>query len=299
MLITCKKHVSNEKESVSHSPNHQIRMTNKIHPKAYFHWKEPIERLLAALLLIPGLPIIGIIWILVRLCSPGPGIYRQVRVGKNAKVFTMFKLRTMRIDAEQGRAIWSTSNDPRVTRLGRILRKLHLDELPQLFNVVKGEMSLIGPRPERPEIVVGLTEKIPGYLDRLVILPGVTGLAQINLPPDSTLDDVRRKLVLDKEYVEEAGIWLDTRILMSTMVRLLGLPGFLAMHLFRLHRVPPCIAHLIPAESCPKDSTDFVSTSHEIPRSHTSDKSDSTAKNHKQKHHGASKQRRQPTLKPR
>ena len=114
------------------------------------------------------------------------------------------------------------------------LRKLHLDELPQLINVVKKEMSLIGPRPERPEIVAVLAEEIPDYTDRLVVLPGVTGLAQINLPPDSTLDDVRRKLVLDMKYIKQAGPWLDARILMSTFARLLGLPGERAMTLFGL-----------------------------------------------------------------
>jgi hypothetical protein len=118
--------------------------------------------------------------------------------------------------------------------LGHFLRKLHLDELPQLINVVKKEMSLIGPRPERPEIASVLAEDIPGYTDRLIVLPGVTGLAQINLPPDATLDDVQRKIRLDMKYIKLAGPWLDARILMSTLARMLGVPGELAMRLFGL-----------------------------------------------------------------
>ena len=146
----------------------------------------------------------------------------------------MYKIRTMRLDAEaETGPVWAKANDPRITRLGRFLRKLHLDELPQLINVVKKEMSLIGPRPERPEIAAVLAEDIPGYTDRLVVLPGVTGLAQINLPPDSTLDDVRRKLVLDMKYIKQAGPWLDARILMSTFARMVGVPGEWAMTTFR------------------------------------------------------------------
>jgi len=106
---------------------------------------------------------------------------------------------------------------------------------------MKGEMALIGPRPERPEIVAVLADEIPNYTNRLIVLPGVTGLTQINLPPDSTLDDVRRKLVLDMEYIREAGLWLDLRILLSTFVRLLGIPGVRVMSIFRLRRPSPRI----------------------------------------------------------
>jgi lipopolysaccharide/colanic/teichoic acid biosynthesis glycosyltransferase len=177
--------------------------------------------------------------LIVRLNSRGPGIFRQVRVGKRGKAFTMYKLRSMRSDAESATGpAWSpTGGDPRVTRLGFWLRRLHLDELPQLFNVVRGEMSLVGPRPERPEFVEVLAEQLPGYLNRLMVQPGITGLAQINLPPDTDLDSVRRKLVLDCEYVRAAGFWLDVRIVLCTALRMLWIKGPVVTRLMGLERV--------------------------------------------------------------
>lgn len=193
---------------------------------AYFRWKPLFDRCLAAVLLLLCLPILGILVLLVRLTSRGPAIYRQARVGKDGRVFTLYKIRTMRTDAEAGSgAVWSQHNDPRVTSTGRVLRKCHLDEFPQLLNVLKGEMSLVGPRPERPEFVPALSEKISGYRDRLGVLPGITGLAQLNLPPDSDINDVRRKLVLDLEYMEKAGVLLDLRIILCTAAKLLRVPA--------------------------------------------------------------------------
>lgn len=203
----------------------------------YARRKVLLDRLLAMLLLIPGLPIIGLVIVLVRLTSRGPGIYRQVRVGRCGRTFHIYKVRTMYVDAE-GRtgAVWTQDNDPRITPLGRLLRKSHLDELPQLFNVLRGDMSLVGPRPERPEFVGVLAHHIPGYGNRLAALPGITGLAQINLPPDTDLDSVRRKQVLDLEYVRTASLWLDLRLLLCTQLRLLGLKGDVAARLMRLDR---------------------------------------------------------------
>jgi lipopolysaccharide/colanic/teichoic acid biosynthesis glycosyltransferase len=239
LVVDTKQRGGRKRTHAMHPPEGHIRVESNIQQSPYFRSKETIERLLAAVLLIPGIPLIGLLIILVRLQSRGPGLYRQIRLGKNGHVFTMYKIRTMRQDAEaKTGAVWAKTNDSRTTLLGRVLRKLHLDELPQLFNVVKREMALIGPRPERPEIAAMLVESIPHYMDRLVVLPGVTGLAQINLPPDSTLDDVRRKLVVDVDYIKRAGPWLDARIFMSTFVRLLGLPGAAAMTLFGLHRRP-------------------------------------------------------------
>jgi len=221
----------------------------------YLVWKGVIDRFLGAVLLIPGLPLMGILIALVRLASPGPGVYRQVRVGCGGKTYTMFKLRSMRIDAEAGSgAVWAQHGDPRVTRLGYWLRKLHLDELPQLINVIRGEMSLIGPRPERPEFVHLLAREIPGYLSRLDVLPGITGLAQINLPPDRDLDDVRRKLVLDREYIESAGLFLDLRILLCTLLRVIGIRGDIAMHCLRLRRavaIPTALTQMCENELRP------------------------------------------------
>jgi len=124
-----------------------------------------------------------------------------------------------------------------MTRLGYWLRHLHLDELPQLFNVVRGEMSLVGPRPERPEFVAVLADQIPGYLNRIAVQPGITGLAQINLPPDTDLDSVRRKLVLDCEYIRTAGLLLDFRILACTLLRVIGLRGGRGVRFMGLQRI--------------------------------------------------------------
>jgi lipopolysaccharide/colanic/teichoic acid biosynthesis glycosyltransferase len=213
-------------------------LVNEDFPASSYHdRKQWVDRTLALLMLIPGLPMIGILVVLVRLTSAGPGIFRQVRSGKNGRPYTMYKLRSMRCDAEaKSGPAWSQAGDTRVTLVGRILRKLHLDELPQLFNVLKGEMALIGPRPERPEFVDILAEAIPDYTKRLEVLPGITGLAQINLPADTDLDSVRRKLVLDREYVTTATMWLDLRILACTLLRIFGLSGLRAMRATGLER---------------------------------------------------------------
>ncbi len=194
--------------------------------KIYFTLSKRINQLAAFLLLIPGLPIMFFLIILVHITSPGNAIYCQRRVGKDGKVFRLMKIRTMLKDAEAKTGpVWTAKNDPRITRLGRLLRPLHLDELPQLFNVLFGQMALIGPRPERPEFTAILEKKIPGYMFRTSVLPGITGLAQINLPPDSDLDSVRRKLVLDREYIENANLVMDLRIFFCTSMRIVGLPG--------------------------------------------------------------------------
>lgn len=220
----------------------------EVAPSAYFRWKGILDRALAAILLVIGLPIIFLLTLLVRLGSCGPGIYRQTRVGKDGQTFKMYKIRTMTHDAETRTGpVWTHRNDARITPLGRLLRTLHVDELPQLFNVLRGEMSLIGPRPERPEFVHVLAKEIPGYLDRLAVLPGITGLAQINLEPDTDLDSVRRKLVLDLEYIRHAGIVLDLRMLLCTFIRLLGFSGERAMHVMKLHREVPSSGSYVPS----------------------------------------------------
>ena len=216
------------------SPLRQFAPTE---PTAYFRRKIWFDRTVAFLLLIPGLPIIAVLIVLIRLTSRGPGVFRQQRVGERGRLFTMFKLRSMRVDAEhRSGAIWATDDDPRTTWLGKYLRKFHLDELPQLFNVLAGQMSLIGPRPERPEFVSVLTAALPCYTDRLLVPPGVTGLAQINLPPDSDLNSVARKLALDLEYVETGSLWLDLRLLFCTIVRVFKLGGSIWPRLLGVNR---------------------------------------------------------------
>lgn len=172
--------------------------------------------------MILTLPIIGslilIFAALVKLTSKGPAFYTQIRCAKNGKPFKMYKIRSMIVDAEAGKgATWAKGKrDPRVTTIGRIMRRLHIDELPQIYNVWRGEMDVIGPRPERPEFVTKLKEQVPGYEYRMIVPPGMTGYAQLNWKADTGLEDVHRKLILDLEYIETVTFWFDMRILMGT-----------------------------------------------------------------------------------
>jgi lipopolysaccharide/colanic/teichoic acid biosynthesis glycosyltransferase len=187
--------------------------------------KVAVDRVLATALLIGLGPALALILAVVRLTSRGPAIYRQTRLGLGGRPFTLYKVRSMRHDCEKGTGpTWSTGADPRVTPLGRFLRASHLDELPQLWNVLRGEMSLVGPRPERPEFVAQLEKALPDYRRRLLVRPGLTGLAQVQLPPDVDLEDVRRKLDCDLHYVESIGPWLDLRIMLGTALRIVGVP---------------------------------------------------------------------------
>lgn len=179
--------------------------------------KSVLDFSLALFLLIPALPVMAVAIALIRLTSSGAAIYTQTRLGRGRRPYKIIKLRTMYHNCEAKSGIqWSTKGDTRITPLGRILRATHIDELPQLFNVLKGEMSLVGPRPERPEIAARLAEVIPGYYDRTAVKPGVTGLAQILLPPDTDLESVRRKLALDTVYARRQSLWLDARLLFGT-----------------------------------------------------------------------------------
>jgi lipopolysaccharide/colanic/teichoic acid biosynthesis glycosyltransferase len=179
----------------------------------------------ALVLLVLTAPLMLAILVLVRLTSSGPALYSQVRLGKGGRPFRIWKVRTMTHDCERHSGVrWSTRGDPRVTPLGRILRATHLDELPQLWNILRGDMSLIGPRPERPEFATQLEKVIPHYRDRLLVRPGVTGLAQVQLPPDSDVDGVRRKVACDLAYIHHLSFWLDLRITALTVFHVFGLP---------------------------------------------------------------------------
>jgi len=203
----------------------------------YFRFKSYVDRLIALLLLIPCLPITVFLVLLVRLTSKGPGLYAQERLGKDGKPFVMYKIRSMVVDAEQETgAVWASRNDSRVTLIGRFLRKFHLDEFPQLFNVIRGEMALVGPRPERNVFVQILSKEIDGYSHRLSVLPGVTGYAQLNLPPDSEVADVKRKISLDFEYIENASFWFDLVIMLGTLGRFFKFMGMLHLKLLGIYR---------------------------------------------------------------
>lgn len=211
----------------------------EIDAAAYFAGNGWLGRALALALMVCGAPLMLLTMLVVRATSRGPAIYRQTRVGRGGRHFVMYKFRTMRQDAEATTgAVWTKTNDARITRAGRCIRALHLDEFPQLINVLKGEMSLIGPRPERPEFTHQLAIALPRYLDRLAVLPGITGLAQINLPPDVDLDSVRRKLALDLLYVREGSRGLDFRIFVCTFARLFAIKGPRVTRLLGLWRVP-------------------------------------------------------------
>jgi sugar transferase (PEP-CTERM system associated) len=163
-------------------------------------------------------PVMLLIFLLVRLSSKGPALYRQLRVGKNDVPFTLFKFRSMSADAEAASgAVWAQKDDPRVTLVGKWLRRLRLDELPQLFNVLRGEMSIVGPRPERPEFVTELEKKIPYYRQRHCIKPGITGWAQVNHKYSDTLEDTIIKLEYDLYYIKNLAPALDAFIIFHTV----------------------------------------------------------------------------------
>jgi lipopolysaccharide/colanic/teichoic acid biosynthesis glycosyltransferase len=191
----------------------------------YFRWKASLDIALAILFLILATPLVLLAALLVRLTSRGPAFYCQTRLGKEGEPFTLFKIRTMYDDSERDcGAVWSWPGDPRVTPVGWILRATHIDELPQLINIIRGEMSLIGPRPERPEIVSQLERIFPEYRDRLSLRPGITGLAQVQLPPDTEIAMVGRKLSYDLYYASNLSLHLDVRILLGTAMKLVGAP---------------------------------------------------------------------------
>jgi lipopolysaccharide/colanic/teichoic acid biosynthesis glycosyltransferase len=186
--------------------------------------KAAVDAVLAVLLFIPAAPLLLLSMVLVRLTSRGPALYSQTRLGLRGRPYRIYKIRTMYHNCEKvSGARWSTAGDARITAVGRFLRKTHLDELPQLWNVLKGDMSLVGPRPERPEFLPQLEAAIPHYGERLLVRPGVTGLAQIQLPPDTNLDSVRLKLEYDRYYVKHARPWLDLRIICGTALKVAGM----------------------------------------------------------------------------
>jgi sugar transferase (PEP-CTERM system associated) len=171
----------------------------------------------SGLLLALTFPLIALFALLVRLDSRGPAFFRQTRVGLYGQPFTVIKLRSMRSDAEAGGPRWAEEGDPRITRIGRIIRKLRIDELPQVWTVLKGQMSFVGPRPEVPQFVDDLEDKLPYYAERHMVKPGITGWAQINYPYGASTEDARRKLEYDLYYAKNYTPFLDLLILLQTL----------------------------------------------------------------------------------
>ncbi len=214
-------------------------------------WKRVVDVVGASALLFFLWPVMLLTALLVKLTSPGPALYSQVRVGLNLRVkkrdrrnfrvpppdgfdrrhvendrrgnrsfgkeFVLYKFRTMRVDAEKNGAQLATKGDPRITPVGRFLRRTRLDELPQLWNVLRGEMSLVGPRPERPQFIEQLSEEIPNYINRLGLKPGLTGVAQIVNGYDTDLESFRRKVHFDLLYLQNCCLWNDFKILLRTV----------------------------------------------------------------------------------
>jgi lipopolysaccharide/colanic/teichoic acid biosynthesis glycosyltransferase len=191
--------------------------------KIYLALRFSLEWLGALALVIVTGPVMLAAALAIKLSSRGPAFYTQTRIGRDGRPFTIFKLRTMIHQCESLTGPrWCIPGDPRITPLGYFLRLTHIDELPQLFNVLLGHMSLIGPRPERPEFVVQLEKAIPGYRWREKLKPGITGLAQVQLPPHTEVEEVKKKVAYDLFYLRNFGFWLDVKILGATLTRLFG-----------------------------------------------------------------------------
>ena len=179
--------------------------------------RNTVHRIVALIGAVLALPIVALTAILIKLESPGPIFYKQERVGKNGKPFVLVKFRSMRVDAEQTGPVWASKDDDRATRVGRIIRKIRVDEIPQFWNIVRGEMSFVGPRPERPHFVAQLAREIPYYEQRHLIAPGLTGWAQIKYPYGASIEDARQKLQYDLFYIKNQSLILDAIILFETV----------------------------------------------------------------------------------
>uniref|UniRef100_A0A7C4TAK0 Sugar transferase n=1 Tax=candidate division WOR-3 bacterium TaxID=2052148 RepID=A0A7C4TAK0_UNCW3 len=231
--------------------NQKIFITPKLYPLVYqeflinkipdspflqiiFHplsnWDRFLKRLtdvfLSTILLLVLSPIMILIALLIKIESRGPIIYKQKRVGLRGKIFYLYKFRSMIQDAEKYTGpVWAKKNDKRITRLGRILRPFRLDELPQLFNVLVGDMSFVGPRPERPHFVAKFINTIPFYRLRHIVHPGITGLAQVKYSYDRNIEDVKKKLTFDLEYINNISLKLDLKIFLKTILTVLKREG--------------------------------------------------------------------------
>jgi sugar transferase (PEP-CTERM system associated) len=181
-------------------------------------FRELVHRLMALIGLVISLPIAVLTAILIKLESKGPVFYKQERLGKNGRVFNVIKFRSMQIDAEaDGMPVWATDDDGRATRIGRIIRKIRVDEIPQFWNILKGEMNFVGPRPERPHFVAQLAGEIPYYKHRHLVAPGLTGWAQIKYPYGASIEDARQKLQYELYYIKNQSLTLDLIIVFETI----------------------------------------------------------------------------------
>ncbi len=260
-----------------------LRLKGKDYARLKPLWERPVSFILLAL----SSPLLLITALMIKLESPGSAFYSQERVGKNRRAkerrralrddehypfrdrrngdrrqrdhggrpFTMYKLRSMRADAEEETgAAWSSGDhDHRVTKIGYYIRKTHIDELPQLFNVLMGQMSIIGPRPERPAFIAQLTEVIQGYRERLIVSPGITGLAQVQQKHDESVEDVKRKLQYDKEYIGNVCLLMDIQIILQTIALIFNL-FWKALKKRTIEKIEPKTPETLLTESAPRRS---------------------------------------------
>ena len=205
----------------------QLIYSGELGPRRESLLYQTISNLVVACIgIVVTFPLMLLTALAVRLSSPGPVLYRQVRVGMDGIPFTVVKFRSMYADAEANTgAVWASRDDPRATPVGRIIRRIRFDELPQLFNVLKGEMSIVGPRPERPEFVKALSEQVPYYRQRHCVRPGITGWAQINYKYGDTLEDTITKLEYDLYYIKNMSLGLDAYIIFHTIKTMLQTRG--------------------------------------------------------------------------
>ncbi len=194
----------------------ELNSFHRANRMVYAALKRVFDLVLSTLLVVILSPFMVLVSVLIRLESPGKVLFRQTRTGRNGCPFTIIKFRSMQQDAEKNGAKWASESDPRITRVGGIIRKLRIDELPQLYNILKGDMSFIGPRPERPEFDSEFRDEIPFYMFRYLVKPGLTGWAQVNYGYGASLEDAKQKLQYDLYYVKNYSFQLDVEILIRT-----------------------------------------------------------------------------------
>jgi lipopolysaccharide/colanic/teichoic acid biosynthesis glycosyltransferase len=261
--------VLSETELLLHLPavenGRPVHLVPHEQPIGSLRFKYALDFCIAVLLLIAAAPLLLVCVILIKLTSRGPAFYSQIRLGRRGRPYWIYKLRTMyHLCETKSGPQWSQNGDPRVTPVGRFLRRTHLDELPQLWNILRGEMSLVGPRPERPEFIPALAKAVPLYAMRMAVRPGVTGLAQVQLYADTNVESVRLKVAYDLYYIENANLWLDARLVVATLFKVFhasfelirkcfGLPGqaVVEAHSRELQRRTPTKAQPERAPSAP------------------------------------------------